>query len=585
MLHICISKKFLLFSEQNQISKMSAIYYPNDCYVCKTRTSIKRCSRCQLISYCGEVHQKQDWQSHKEFCGVISKLMKITNFSHIYQGLAGCFPENWTLARTEMISRVSSILDHSLQPHEIQMLNFPRSCFICFDTTQENLTNCPNCPLVSFCKKHPFSPLHNKECSKINSCYTFEIECANYQERTLEALLQILHEPWMEISFPNSSYEFLAQTLNPMIELNEMTRKYLMLFISPSLTILSAMQKLNYVPSSTLTIDVQTRAELNNYPQHWEILLHFLPNVKYLKIGLDRESVITIEQDVRLCEKCTRQKRKLITVTKSNSESEDYETPDLAVLMNIKAREDDSDVTWEILTAFWSAFNCPLIFMSGTETHAKRLRKKFNSPEWRRLICFNGHNNFSSGCLYRSSDNWMIGEENKFLLVINAFESHQRKKKHFRNRNKSSEKNSSNGFQNYSKNSTDKFQSNSKNSSNGFQSYSKNSSNGSPSYFKNSSNGFQSNSKELKEKVDMKKEIKPAAGNSNIEPGSSLAQNVKEETIIESVNLNIESLLKNNLLVKAQEEFNKMFQENLCLKEENERLRNEMLKLKNSKFL
>jgi hypothetical protein len=46
-------------------------HYPfveNYCAVCGPTTSVSRCSRCQLISYCDKDHQRQDWSRHKKCC-------------------------------------------------------------------------------------------------------------------------------------------------------------------------------------------------------------------------------------------------------------------------------------------------------------------------------------------------------------------------------------------------------------------------------------------------------------------------------------------------------------------------------------
>jgi hypothetical protein len=46
-------------------------HYPfveNFCAICGPRSEVSKCSQCQLISYCGRDHQRQDWSRHKKYC-------------------------------------------------------------------------------------------------------------------------------------------------------------------------------------------------------------------------------------------------------------------------------------------------------------------------------------------------------------------------------------------------------------------------------------------------------------------------------------------------------------------------------------
>ena len=80
-------------------------YYPNMCHVChvfdKTEDPLKRCSRCNLISYCGRKHQKQDWPFHKDLCGVVSEMVKNVGGSSIFQVLKKTV--KWNASMSEII--------------------------------------------------------------------------------------------------------------------------------------------------------------------------------------------------------------------------------------------------------------------------------------------------------------------------------------------------------------------------------------------------------------------------------------------------------------------------------------------------
>lgn len=65
-------------------------YYANMCHVCHffgENTSLKRCGACQLISYCGQEHQKKDWPQHRDFCKAVSEVKKDLKHDSIFTSL------------------------------------------------------------------------------------------------------------------------------------------------------------------------------------------------------------------------------------------------------------------------------------------------------------------------------------------------------------------------------------------------------------------------------------------------------------------------------------------------------------------
>ncbi|XP_051160609.1 uncharacterized protein LOC127281125 [Leptopilina boulardi] len=521
---------------------MPKAFYPNECYVCGVTTSLRRCSRCHLISYCGEVHQKNDWTSHKTFCSVISMIMRINDLSHLYENSKGFTSQKWIQERMNMIKHVSSLLDRNIQINEIQMLTFPRSCIVCHDTKQENLTNCPHCPLISFCKLHSNTLRHNEECLKINACYNFEIDCDNFRERAFTLIYKILDSQQMELlKKPTTIDDYLNQILDHSLNIDDKMKKYLAAILAPSLTIFNSIEKLNYQPSTKLTININTRDNLNTFPQHWEILLHLLPNLKYLKIILDNDDTITIRDDVSLCKKCTTMKRKLITKTLNEENCDDFGKFDLSFFSNLNV-PDNWDIEWELVNNVWKLFNCPIIFMISTEIQMKRLKNKLKHDNyWKQLICFDGSNDFAPATPYRSTDDWTIVEDKKYLLILNTTASIQKKIPKNLSKTKS-ETNSSNKISSLNKNEIKIKENNVKkdeiplgiNAENSIE------------------NKFSINNEKMGEKII----------NENI-------------NYMEIKNLN-ETLIKNTLLL--QEQIDNIIKENINLKEENQRLKNEISK-------
>lgn len=539
---------------------MTKSFYPNECHVCGSRATLKRCSRCQLISYCGEEHQRNDWTSHKTFCDVVHIITRVNNLSHIYENSKGFSSNKWTTERINMIDHVSSLLDRDLYSNEMAMLHFPRSCIVCHDTRQENLTNCPHCPLASFCKEHPISPQHDEECSKIKDCYNFEIDAEEFLERALFLLFTLLHlKKNDQTRLPTSTADYLNQLLEPSMQVDDKTRRYLYALLAPSLTIFSAIQKLNYTPTSRFKINIRSLDNLNDIPQHWEILLHLLPNVKHLTIVLDSDRSVTTEQDVGLCEKCTSMKRKLIAKIESNLDpnTNDSFSTNLAVICNISVPK-NWDFEWSIISHVWSLFKCPFIFMLNKESQVKQLRRKLRSDtKWKGLICYDGLNEFAPSCPCRSSDDWKIVEDKQFLLVVNAAESNSsRMKKKFANKHWNKRTNDA------AKNSSVK------------------------NHVPVAPIARKEKVEPIPENSNYKDNIRRTAGGSAVKDKSpKLDENKKTDAEIVPKNVDYKEienqnklLLKKNMLLQTQ--IDDVIKENINLKDENDQLKDKILKLK-----
>lgn len=139
-------------------------FYPNECIVCHKTRDLKRCSRCNMLSYCGIPHQKDHWSEHSDFCRIISTMMKERGVSHIFEKLRGADPSTWKMQRMSIRNLVELKLRRRLLLIEDFMFRFPRSCFVCYESRQDLLSNCPGCPSASFCKDHPSSLIHDKDC-------------------------------------------------------------------------------------------------------------------------------------------------------------------------------------------------------------------------------------------------------------------------------------------------------------------------------------------------------------------------------------------------------------------------------------
>jgi hypothetical protein len=57
----------LVFSGKN-VAKTRPIGYENVCVVCRKSYKVKTCQKCRSVYYCGRIHQKQHWKTHKLNC-------------------------------------------------------------------------------------------------------------------------------------------------------------------------------------------------------------------------------------------------------------------------------------------------------------------------------------------------------------------------------------------------------------------------------------------------------------------------------------------------------------------------------------
>lgn len=288
--------------------KMTNNFYPNNCHICKKTTNLKRCSRCNMISYCGEVHQKEHWDKHKEMCRILTDITRQKKLTHLYEDLRGCDLLQWIDARDEMKKKVTSLLGRGLESYESDMLQYPRSCFECFDTRQDNLINCSQCPLVSTCKRHSRSAYHEMWCSEMKYCHTIDNALENVRE-SLKHILGLLFYPPNFKKLPTSTQEYFDKILKPHPELNDAGVIYASTFIYLPLTIFGALQKLNLTSAKTLRIYVDVVDKIELFRIFGEAIFHMMPDLENLTVTTITGKVSC--EEVALCKKCITKKRKL----------------------------------------------------------------------------------------------------------------------------------------------------------------------------------------------------------------------------------------------------------------------------------
>ncbi|XP_051160594.1 uncharacterized protein LOC127281120 isoform X1 [Leptopilina boulardi] len=313
-----------------------ARFFPNECYICKSQKKLTRC-QCNMIAYCSENHRLQHLSMHKKFCQTIRELLKEKKIQHIYEELISLFGVDWTKKREELRQEIIKNLKRPMTPLELTMWRCPRVCFVCFNSKQEELKNCPNCPVASFCQKHPNDKIHSKNCLIMNNYLKF---------------LTNANQLNIDLQFLSSDFPFIANEKKKIGDIDRLTYTFLLndteansqqsILLKANLFKLTdiasklncALLKINETIPEEIIIHfdvISYKPEImeNNY---WEFLLHLNENIKKLTIiitGHEYETYI-IES---LCEKCVMEKKLNIEFKSMSYEkyllSHDYKKPNI----------------------------------------------------------------------------------------------------------------------------------------------------------------------------------------------------------------------------------------------------------------
>ncbi|XP_033230517.1 uncharacterized protein LOC117181699 [Belonocnema kinseyi] len=396
-------------------------FFVNECFICEATDSVTPCNRCFMILYCGPDHQKEDWPMHKEFCDAIWSVMREKKVAHIYESLSGVDLDTWIKERKKMCWAVKSKLRRDLLLQEEQMLLMPRSCFVCHDTRQDFLTTCTSCFCANFCAKHPSSSEHEKDCHSLKLFREFDGKMQDPAKlRTIFTLIENISDTARfedSSEVPHSMKEFLDQQIKG--EDYRLEQACASNILSMSLTLFNAMKKLNLQSASEILLHIRCDVTDSDI---WELLLHFLPNLKVLNIVFieQRESQ---KLTAKLCDDCVSKKKRIIIETnelvyKNYLKVRIYKKPDIFAYLNAEiSKNDDVNVEWKFLLENLSRIGVPVVLTSVTETMAKVLAKSLKSTFWPSLICYEGPNDFGALEPLREWSDGGVSRINQRLII------------------------------------------------------------------------------------------------------------------------------------------------------------------------
>ncbi|XP_033218434.1 uncharacterized protein LOC117173896 [Belonocnema kinseyi] len=361
-----------------------------------------------MISYCGTEHQKEHWPEHKQFCREIWIMIKEHAVSHLYQNIQGLDLETWNLQRDLLLQELEERLGREVTFHELDVLMFPRICFICHEARQEELKNCPGCPAASFCNEHPSSPLHDADCHKIKKIHEMNMEADPAKRLMLmEVLVPVITHLQMNKSsdLPDSMQEFLDRHAKPGMNFSENEMIIMSDFCDEPLTVFNALKKMNY-SHSDIIIHIEgmsSTSQTIDTSKYWEVLFHLLPNLRKMKIVfVDVDSACHI--GVTLCQNCRSMNKSISVKTTALSyleyiKKKEFERPSLVVFFNLEVEtmiDNDFLIALQLKLLKCSKLDCTLVFTTDRKREHISLKKILRSSLGNFKNCYEGLNKFGS---------------------------------------------------------------------------------------------------------------------------------------------------------------------------------------------
>ncbi|XP_051157748.1 uncharacterized protein LOC127279444 [Leptopilina boulardi] len=423
-------------------------FYPNKCHVChrldNKENPLKRCSSCQLMTYCGREHQVKDWKMHKDFC----KILKEYNGPEMFNSLKELQdPVNasndmkFRLLRQRVMQKkliFGQLVNKLNRPpflYEMEMILYPRICSVCYENNQSLLTSCFNCPQVSFCKKH------KNDSSHLKICHLFKRACEmNVSDPHLSVFFQMEVKQFKTVTLysqksgtclPNSMEDFLSnnscikvkrnskqETIIP----NNIWEIYLSDALCPPLTILYALEKLKFSISTNLTIHVIGATNDEIEKPIWELILHWLPEVINLNITFIGPQIEGRSNKIRkdiLCESCIKKGVHMdfefsTEFYQNFMKSSSFVKPNFIVAYNAGLH---AYPTWYQAIKLVVGLHCPFIQTSFTEIEADQDHKMIKSIVPGVKHFYFGLNPFASYQCERNSDDEQIFARSEILTI------------------------------------------------------------------------------------------------------------------------------------------------------------------------
>lgn len=138
-------------------------------------------------------------------------------------------------------------------------------------------------------------------------------------------------------------------------------------FLTLPMMLYSALEKVNYPPSSEIVIHLSCTWAPLCRPKDWETLLHLLPELTALKMILIKQEVLVNNKEVprmrvRLCEKCKSGRKKLIIDTHHRHgkclDERNFQIPNFVAVYDYEPMKEVDVPSMKKQMAIWEKIRC-----------------------------------------------------------------------------------------------------------------------------------------------------------------------------------------------------------------------------------
>ncbi|CAL4063517.1 unnamed protein product, partial [Meganyctiphanes norvegica] len=299
--------------------------------------SIKTCSNCRLVWYCGKECQKNNWTYHKELCKATKSVAEDLGGPGTYlletaRDAVGRQDMHFVEYLNEITAAVEKKLNRRLDALEGKIIQSSKVCLICKSTKHADLKPCKICYLVFYCSEdhaNQDSVRHSKFCPE----YLLTLKCYHLVATEGMPLAGAMPFRLPRVSeykaiSGTTMKDYAKPTFEPEIDacLSE--------YVSYSLSLLYGLEHIDIKGGTKKIYEKKelTVLMLDAYNgqfgsmEHcttWEYLLHLLPKLREINIILNEPNNKTLVGgdygyfDVNLCSDCLSKKCKInVTVIK-----------------------------------------------------------------------------------------------------------------------------------------------------------------------------------------------------------------------------------------------------------------------------
>ncbi|XP_033217579.1 uncharacterized protein LOC117173227 [Belonocnema kinseyi] len=338
-----------------------------------------------MIFYCGNKHRDEHQIHHRDLCKVILSMLNEMGAPNLFDKLKTADPDLWLKTRIDLMKKAKSKIGRQFQEYEEQMFLFPKTCVVCHDSDLSVLRNC-ECG-VNLCKIHKDDSKHKELCGVLKLAFKLTVSGQLPTLNTIQTSLDISERS----SLPPSMQDFLDLHLIFREETPEQNENFQGMvtsnFFSGPLTLLYAIEKLNYKVNSSMVIHIIGAGNQDVAAEGcWKTFLLRLTRLTNLKIVFIGPNVSNcLETAVHTFDYYPLAIKTLKVQFHSQRydeyfKSESFINPDIILGCNLDFHESElgiSECTWKDTILTLKKVCVPFVLTAGTKERAEKDHKRF----------------------------------------------------------------------------------------------------------------------------------------------------------------------------------------------------------------